>query len=894
MAAPRRFEIRPGIRRLFRLAVRQPDRIREESEDEIRLHLALRTAQLIDEGLPPHEARTEAERRFGPLGEVRERLHTSAAHRENRMHAIERLDDVRQDLRLALRRVRREPGFAAFAVVIVALGVAATTAVFSVMSPLLLRPLPFHEPDRLVWIALSSGAGLSNVTSRAANLRDYRERARSFESLEGYFAFFEYQSFNLTGAGAPERLVGVGVTQRFLEALGVRPLLGRGFTAEEAVWNGRPAAILTHGFWTRRFAADPGVVGRSITLNNTPTEVVGVLPPSFDFASTFTPASRIDFLHPFPVSDETDRWGNTLAIVGRLRPGVSVEQAQAELDLVNTQLKAADPGRWGLGAIVSGLQEYVAGNVRGAMLVLAAAAAVVLAVACANLSNLLLARAQARSQEMAVRSALGAGRGRLVRQLLVESLALTAAGGLAGILLAHWVTAWVASTDAVSIPLLRTVSVDRGALAFAVTVTLLSGLAVGIVPALRVSRTGASSALREGGRGASAGRRRASGREVLVVAEIALACVLLVAGGLLLRSFARLLDVELGFRPSGVVAWQLDAGRSFDDPASRIAYFDALTSSVAALPGVEALGLTDTPPLGRNRSWGMRAAGEAYEKDEWTTFFPRLVDDRYLQAMGIPLIAGRYLTADDDASSQKVVILNETAALRLFRGADPIGRVVLNGPNEWRVVGVVADVRHLSLEQESGLEAYFPLRQLPDFGTVVMVVRSRLPAETLARGVSSALAAVDPSIPTTDFQTLDAVVDRALSPRRFVLVVLGAFAAAGLLLAALGIYAVLSYSVSQRTREIGIRLALGESTAGIRRRVVGRTLLLAGAGVALGATLAVAASRLLESLLYGVGSTDAPTFAAMAALLLLVSTLAGYLPAWRASRVSPMHALRAE
>jgi putative ABC transport system permease protein len=811
------------------------------------------------------------------------------------MRTHERLDALRQDLRISLRRIRREPAFAAFVVLITALGVAATTAVFSVMSPLLLRPLPFREPDRLVWIALSAdGTGLSAVTSRSSNLRDFRERASSFESLTGYFAFFEYSSFNLTGAGTPERLVGVGVAGNFLETLGVRPLLGRSFTAEESVWNGRAAMILTHGFWTRRFAADPTIVGRALTLNGTPTEVVGVLPPSFDFASTFTPASRVDFLTTFAISDETDRWGNTLAIIGRLRPGVTVEQAQAELDLVNAQLAAADPGRWGLGAAVSGLHEHIAGNFRGAMLVLAAAAALVLAVASANVSNLLLARGQARIGEMAVRSALGASRGRLVRQLLVESLTLAAVGGLAGVLLAYAVTAWAAGTDAVSIPLLRTVSVDRAALAFAVLVTLLTGLVVGVVPALRVARGGEASALRDGGRGASAGRRRASAREALVVAEVALACVLLVGGGLLLRSFVRVLEVDLGFRPAGAVAWQLNPSRQFESNVERVAFYGELTSRVAAVPGVDAVGLTDTPPLGRNRSWSIRAVGEVYERGQVPPVFPRMVDSRYLQAMRIPLLAGRHFTPDDDTTSASVVILNHTAAERLFHGADPIGRAVQVGGGERRVVGVVEDVRHQSLESDAGIEAYLPIAQNTDYGALVMVVRSRLPVESLARGVVATLAAVDPAMPATDFQPLEAVVDRALSPRRFVLLVLGAFAAAALLLAALGIYAVLSYAVSQRTREIGIRLALGESTTGVRRRVVRRTVLLAGSGVVLGAALSFAASRALDSMLYGVGSTDATTFAGVAALLLLVAALAGYLPARRASRISPIEALRSE
>jgi predicted permease len=359
----------------------------------------------------------------------------------------------RDDIRYPLRRIRREPAFAAFAVAIMAIGVAAVTAVFSVMSPLMLRPLPFAHEKRLVWVAGAPAGGMSAVTSRAFNLRDYRRYSRSFEAITGFDAFFEYDSYNLVGDGPPECLVGVGVIQDFLPVLGVPLMLGRNFTEEESVWNGRRAAILTHGFWTRRFGADPAIVGRSLTLNGQPTEVVGLLPEWFDFASTFAPSSRVDFLTTFPVSEETDSRGNTLSMIGRLKPGISVASAQADLDRVNARLREAEPKRWGLRAPVSGLRDHLAGSFRAPFLVLAVAVALVLAVACGNLSNLLLVRAQQRAKEMSVRSALGATRRRLVVQLLTESLVLSTAGCVSGVVLAYWITRWVAGTTAVSIPL---------------------------------------------------------------------------------------------------------------------------------------------------------------------------------------------------------------------------------------------------------------------------------------------------------------------------------------------------------------------------------------------------------------------------------------------------------
>lgn len=798
-----------------------------------------------------------------------------------------------QDARYALKKLLGEPSFLVFATLILGLGVGANTAVFSVMSPLMLRPLPFHEPDHLVWVPLSRTGGMSSVTSRTSNLRDFRRLNRSFDGLTGYFAFFEYESYNLTGDGDPERLVGVGVARDFLEVLGVTPLHGRNFVEEESVWDGRPAVILTHGFWIRRFGADPSVVGRTITLNDVPTEVVGVLPASFDFTSTFVPASRVDFLRPFPISDETDRWGNTMAMIGRLRPGATVASAQADVDRMVAELQQAEPDRWGLGGVVMPLREHIAGGFRNALLLLAAAAGAVMLVACLNLSNLLLARGRTRGREMAVRSALGADRGRLVRQLVLESVMLGLAGGGVGAALAFGVTRVVAGTTAVQIPMLSAVSVDIRALGFTLAVALAAGLVMGVVPALQLARSGEAATLNDASRGTSEGRRGTAARETLVVAEVALALVLLVGGGLLLRSFANVLDVQLGFEPEGAVAWRVDTNRRFETRSERAAFYDDLIGRVEALPGVEAAGLTDTTPLGRNRSWGMRAEGVSYERGEYVGLFPRVVDHRYVQAMGIPLRSGRYLTADDREGTQRVVLINEAAAERAFPGQDPIGRRLLITDDEpWEVVGVVGNVRHQSLEQGATSEVYLPYTQLWDMSAAEMVVRSRVALASLAPGVRAAIRAVDPSMPTDDFRTLDDVVDRAVSPRRFILALLGAFAGTALVLAALGIYAVLSYTVSQRVPEIGIRMALGESASSVRRRVVGRTLALAGAGVAIGLVLSLALSTLIASLLYGVGATDALTFLATSGGLLAMALLAGYLPARRASRVDPVEALR--
>ncbi|MGD8360340.1 MAG: ABC transporter permease [Gemmatimonadota bacterium] len=798
-----------------------------------------------------------------------------------------------QDVRYALRALRRDLGFFLFAALIVGLGIGATTAVFSVMNPLMLKPLPFHHPEDLVWVANQRTGGMSMRTSRTSNLRDFRSMNESFEALTGYFAFFEYESYNLSGDGLPERLVGVGVAQDFLPTLGIDPLVGRNFVDEESVWDGRPAVILTHGFWTRRYAADPGMVGRSIVLNDEANEVVGVLPPDFDFSSIFTPGSEVDFLYPFPISDETDQWGNTLAMIGRLRPGATVQSAQAELDLIVDQLQEADPDRWGLDAAVSPLQEQISGSVRSAMLLLAAAAGAVMLIACANLSNLLLARGPNRQKEMAVRSALGASRHRLTRQLLFESLILALAGGAIGVAVAFGATSLVAGTSAVRIPMLHSVSVDGSTLLFSFAVALAAGLIIGVVPALQMASGREAAAMSDSSRGSSEGRRSAALREGLVVAEVALSCVLLVGGGLLLRSFSRVMDVNLGYEPAGAMSWRVDTPAPFEDLASANVYYDQLVANVMTVPGVEAVGLSDCLPLGRNRTWGIRAQGVVYDEGQNPSVFPRIIDHRYLQAMEIPLLAGRYFTADDTDETRPVLVVNETAAREVFPEREALGGIILMAGQEWEVVGIVGDVRHQALEQASGGEMYIPMTQ-SGWPTLEMVVRSSLPPETLIPGVRRALESTDPTLPTGDFHTLESVVDKAVSPRRFTLILLGSFAGTALLLAALGIYSVLSYTVSRRVPEIGIRMALGESGGQVLTRVVARTMTLAGIGIVIGGVGSYAASRLIASLLYGVEPTDSLTFGSMVAILLAVAALAGFLPARRASRTDPMAALRTE
>lgn len=799
-----------------------------------------------------------------------------------------------QDLRFGARMLLKKPSFTLIAVITLALGIGANAAIFSVVNTLLLRPLPFREPGKLVWIANSGNAGLSSVTTRAGNFDDWRKMNQSFEDIGGYFAFFDYVSYTLTGSGEPERLSGVGVTQNFLNLLGVQPLHGRGFDNEESRFGGRQAVILTHNYWLRRFGSDPSVVGRTVTLNDQPATIVGVLPASFDFASTFTPGSRIDMLVPFPIAPETDRWGNTLAVIGRLKPGVTVEQANAEFASLNQQIEKTHPERGGFGSRMSNLQEKVSGQFRKALWVLFGAVSCVLLIACANLANLLLARAASRRKEIAVRVALGANRWRLIRQMLTESILLSLCGAVLGLPLAMFVTQAIASTNAINIPLLHSVEIDGTALAFTVSVAILTGLLFGLVPALQISNTGVNEDLKEAVRGSSEGKRKAWVRKALVISEVAIACILLAGAGLLIRSFMQLLEVDPGFQASHAAAWRIEPGQKYSTDQQRKALYDELTRKVAVIPGVESVGLTDTLPMGRNRTWGIGAKGETYQRGQYPLAFPRIIEGGYIRTMRIPLRSGRDFNDRDDQNSEQVILINEALAKRLWPNRDSIGQMTVINGAERRVVGVVGNVRHSTLEEEAGNEFYIPLKQTNWGGAMELVVRTKIAPESIAPSVRSTFQSVDPNLPAADFKTLDQIVSQSVSPRKFMTVLLGLFSLLALILASLGIYGVISYSVTQRTQEIGIRMALGAMQKDILAMVMKSGMTTALIGVAIGLIGALALTRFISSMLFGVGTTDIPTFASIAILITIVAFLACWIPARRATKVDPMIALRYE
>jgi predicted permease len=813
---------------------------------------------------------------------------------QNRNGGTPFLENLRRDVRYAIRTLLRDAGFAAFAILIVGLGVGASCTIFSVVNTLLIRPLPFRDPGRLVWIANHQDEtnDMSGKTSQTDYLLDLRAKNQSYEDLAAYFAFYGLGDAKMIGDGQPERLTSVPVTQNFFPLLGVEPQIGRQFSAEECKQNGPRVTMLSDGLWRRKFAADPNIVGRALSFDGGPVTVVGVLPASFDFSTVFTPGSRVDMFEPLPLSPEINREGNTVAIIGLLKPGVSVQSAAAETAVLGKLLQQAHKDRNDFEPKVSGLAQHVSGQLRPTLVVLACAVGVVMLIVCANLSNLLLARGATRKKEIAIRTAMGAGRGRLIGQMLTECLVLSCCGAVLGLVLAFVGTRALAHLTSVSIPLLSDVRIDGSVLGFTLVAALVTGLLFGLVPALQVQDLKLHDTLKDSNRGASQGRGHAWIRGALVVSEIGLACVLLVGAGLLIRSFLRVLDVNMGFRPERAAALRIDPNSSYKTQEQRNSYYTEALHRVMDIPGIEGAGLSDSLPLGHNRSWGVAAKGVQYTPQDYPNGFPRIISDGYFHAMGIPLKAGRDFTERDTKGSLNVIIVNETLAKNLFPGQDPIGKIVRADDPERTVVGVVGDVHHMALEEGSGNEFYIPMRQTQDYGTVDLVVRTSMPTAELASRLREALRPIEPDLPTANMRTLQTMVDRAVSPRRFVVWLLGGFAGFALVLASLGIYAVISYSVSQRTQEIGIRMALGASAETLQRSILLQTLGLAGIGMVVGVVASWALARTLSGLLFGVTSSDPVTFAGMLVILTGVAALAGYLPARRASRIDPMSALR--
>lgn len=817
------------------------------------------------------------------------------------MQSIQSLvETLVRDLRYAVRTLRRDAALTMFAILTIGVGVGASTVVFSVVNALWLRPLPFDDPGRLVWVANGPSENLSKQSVQVGHLVDLREQTRSLAGLAAFSPFYGIGDIRLTGTGEPVRVTGVPVTEGFFPLLGVRPWLGRDFTAEECRWGAPRTAILSYAFWQRRFGANADVIGQSITLDGTATTVVGVLPPSFDFGGTFSPARPADLFLPFPLSPETNRKGNMLAVIGRLKPGIDLTAAAAEttavVDRIARTAPDVEPGRPrnAFRPNLSPLQDRINGRFRGTLAVLAAAVGFLMLLVSANISNLLLARALARHKEMALRMALGAGRGRLVRQLLVESLALSCGGAGLGLALAFGGTGLIAHLQGATVPLLQDVRVDGMVILFIASVALLTGVGFGVLPAVQASGLAPQDALKDGNRSVTGGGGWM--RRALVVTEIVMVCVLLVGASLLTQSLRRVLDVDPGFAPENVVTLRVDPLR-VEHPTveTRNAYFDTILQHARSVPGIEAAGLTDALPLGDNfgwRGWTVSANDRATDPGVRANPLIRMIDDGYFSAMRIGMKGGRGFSAEDHASSERVAVINESLARVLWREEDPLGRVLRTSGRNYRVVGVVNDVHYFALERDTGQEMYLLLRQTGDYQTVDLVVRSSIPPASLIPHLRAAVKRADPALPAVDFRTMEQLVDRSVFTRRVTVQLLAGFAGFGLILASLGLYAVISYSVSQRTREIGVRIALGAAPFAMQAQILTQTMSLAAIGLMVGLPAAWMAAKAIQGLLFGVISSDPVTFGGVAVVVAIVAGLAGYVPARRASRIDPAVALR--
>ncbi len=860
-----------------------------ELDAELRYHVERQVAEYVAAGMTPAEARTAALRDFSDWGGV-----TQSREQCREARGVRPLEDLRQDIVYGLRVLRRNPVFSLVAVVTLALGVGANTALFSITNAVVFRPLPFAEPERLLTLWESSAKSEeARVIVSPANYLDWREQTRSFEEMGAYTEDF----YNISEDDSrPERVAGANATPSLFRALGVRPILGRTFLPDEGLSEAGRAVLLSHGLWQRRFGGDPNVVGKTVKLNGPDYTVVGVLPPDFIIS-----ARRYEVYRAMGLSDtqRVNRRGRYLTVIARLRPGVTAEQARAEMNAVGLRLAAQYPEEnVGRSATIDPLDRTITWNTRTTLLMLLGAVGFTLLIACANVANLLLGQAASRQKEMAVRAALGAGRLRLVRQMLTESLTLSLLGGLAGLLLAKWGVGLLISLSPASLPRVEEAGLDLRVLGFTLLVSVVTGLAFGLVPALQASKVELTDALKSVR--STGGGRRSFARGALVAAEVALSLVLLVGAGLLVKSFVRLTEVELGFDPTHVVAADISLPYRYNSPEKRTEFFRQFLTRVESLPGVSSAAVSQSVPLsGEEHGAQFMVVGRAPApdgSDRHGSIYHR-VSEGYFKTLGVRLLRGRNLNERDTAGAPAVVLVNETLARKVFPGEDPLGKqIVLAGyatPRPREIVGIVSDTRYVAPRTEPVPQLYVSYLDDP-WHHMSLAVRAGGEPTALVNRLREEIAAVDGEVPLANVKEMDEYVSESFSPQRFSALLLTVFAVAALGLAALGVYGVISNAVAQRTHEIGIRIALGARGGDVLRLVVGQGMRPVLLGLGAGLAGALALTRVLESLLYGVSAFDPSVFAGVSLLLAAVALVACYLPARRATRVDPMNALRHE
>jgi putative ABC transport system permease protein len=858
----------------------RPRGLERDLDDEVRFHLEMETANNVRRGMAPADARRLAEREFGSVTLVKEEV------RDARGATL--ADDMARDVRFGARSLGRSPGYTAVAVITLALGIGATTAIFTAVDHVLLRPLPYQEPERLVMLFEHNDKG-GRTSVSWPNFQDWRARARTIESM----AAFRGGPMTVLGAGAPVRAGAYLVTSDFFRVLRVQPVIGRTFAPEETVPGAPPVAVVSHSFWRERLGATRDLSSAKLRIGAVSLAVVGVAPPGFQFpesADIWTPAE--------PQNGGMGRTGHNDDVIARIADGATVDAARAELSSIAATLKAQyGDGSDAVAAEVVGMHAELVGSVRPYLRLLLAAVVLVLLVACVNLASAGLARATARGREMAIRSALGAGRRRLVRQLLTESMLLALVGGAAGLLVARALLAvLIRLAPEATLAYARDVSLDARILGFAVALAALTGLLIGILPALQVSGLDLRDSIGQGTPGAGSGRGRA--RRALVVAEVAFALALLAGAGLLARSFRLLLAVPPGFDPANVLTINVEVPRARYPDGQREVYFERVRGALRALPGVRSVGLVNQPPL---LGWGMSGLGALGDRPERLSADYRVADAGYFEVMRIPLLAGRLFDATDrpDAAEHAIVI-SRAMAERFWPAQSPIGKRFRplgmdQHANVWmHVVGVVGDVHHGGLGTPPKPTLYVSTRQRDDRAEyVTLVVRTAGAPGALAAAVRERLQAVEPEVPL-QITTMDDRVARSVADRRFSMIVLTGFGALALVLAAVGIYGVVSYGVVRRTREIGVRMALGAGRGSVVGMVLGESMRPVLLGAVLGVALSWQLSRFLRGMLFEIGPGDPVALLGAMAALVAVAVLATLVPARRAARIDPVIALRAD